>query len=270
MASKVENRQRCLDELQSTLAQRSSSKTPSFRHATDLAVFVVANGPPAFAAGVDDWPSFLQARARTAPITESRSRTRSWPDKGPPVLWKIEVGSGFSGPIVVGKRLVLHHRVEDDERIDFVDTETGKLERKLTYPTKFADIFGNGGPCATPCAADGKVVALGPEGKLTTCPTPGRRHRSSGRADLVDEAYKVPQSYFGVGSSPLIHDGRVLVNVGGPKAGSRRSRARNDGKELWKATAVTGPAIRRRSSSKVLPGKRAGDLLHAERAARAR
>ena len=183
------------------------------------------------AAWADDWPEFLGPR-RDGTVTET-GLARAWPDKGPPVLWKIDVGSGFSGPIVVGKRLVLHHRVENDERIDFVDVDTGKLDRKLSYPTNFADIFGNGGPCSTPCAADGKVVALGPEGKLTCLALDtGAKLWAH---DLVAE-YKVPNSYFGVGSSPLIRDGRVLVNVGGPKAGVV-ALALGDGKELWKATS---------------------------------
>ncbi|HEX3313300.1 MAG TPA: PQQ-binding-like beta-propeller repeat protein [Gemmataceae bacterium] len=179
----------------------------------------------------DDWPEFLGPR-RDGTVAET-GLARAWPVKGPPVLWKIEIGSGFSGPIVVGKRLVLHHRTGNDERIDFVDVDTGKLDRKLSYPTNFADIFGNGGPCSTPCAADGKVVALGPDGKLTCLALDtGAKLWAH---DLVAE-YKVPNSYFGVGSSPLIHDGRLLVNVGAPKAGVV-AFALKDGKELWKATS---------------------------------
>ena len=180
----------------------------------------------------DDWPEFLGPH-RDGTVAET-GLARTWPDKGPPVLWKIEVGSGFSGPIVVGKRLILHHRQGNDERIDFVDADTGKLERKFAYPTNFADDFGKGdGPRSTPCAADGKVVALGADGTLTCLALD--RGAKLWSHDLVAE-YKVPNSYFGVGSSPLIHEGRVLVNVGGPKAGVV-AFALADGKELWKATS---------------------------------
>ena len=180
----------------------------------------------------DDWPEFLGPR-RDGTVGEA-GLARAWPDKGPPVLWKIDVGSGFSGPIVVGKRLILNHRTGNDERIDFLDADTGKLERKFSYPTTFADDFGKGdGPRSTPCAADGKVVTLGADGTLTCLALDsGLRLWSH---DLV-ATYKVPNSYFGVGSSPVIHDGHVLVNVGGPRAGVV-AFALESGKELWKATS---------------------------------
>ena len=71
------------------------------------------------AAIADDWPEFLGPRRDGS--TLETGLARSWPAKGPPVLWKVDVGSGFAGPIVVGKKVVIHYRVADDERIDVVE-----------------------------------------------------------------------------------------------------------------------------------------------------
>jgi outer membrane protein assembly factor BamB len=206
---------------------RKTTEPIAMRRLAVLVVFLAAG-----AVGADDWPEFLGPR-RNGSVAET-GLAHTWPDKGPPVLWKIEVGSGFSGPIVVGKRLILHHHVDNDDRIDFLDAETGKLERKYACPSNFSDDFGKGdGPRSTPCAADGKVVALGADGTLTCLSLDSGAKLWS--LDLRKE-YKVPASYFGVGTSPMIFEGRVLVNVGGPKAGVV-AFGLADGKELWKATS---------------------------------
>ena len=47
--------------------------------------------------------------------------------------------------------------------------------------------------------------------------------------------FGVPKSFFGTAGSPLVEDGRVLANVGGPKAGIVAFDAKS-GKVLWTAT----------------------------------
>jgi outer membrane protein assembly factor BamB len=57
----------------------------------------------------------------------------------------------------------------------------------------------------------------------------------------------VPPSYFGVGTSPVVDDGLVLVNVGAKNAGIV-AFALADGKEVWKTTgdaaSYSSPVIR--------------------------
>src|SRR5207237_4508925 len=50
------------------------------------------------------------------------------------------------------------------------------------------------------------------------------------------EEYKVPGSYFGIGTTPLVEGQLVLVNVGGKKAGIV-AFDKDTGKEVWQATA---------------------------------
>jgi outer membrane protein assembly factor BamB len=47
--------------------------------------------------------------------------------------------------------------------------------------------------------------------------------------------YNVPPSFFGVGTSPILEGGRLLVNVGGRNAGIV-AFDKDSGKEVWKAT----------------------------------
>jgi len=65
----------------------------------------------------------------------------TWTKKGPRAL----VGQGrrrFAGPVVAGKRVVLFHRVGDEEVIECFDTDKGESQWKFAYATKYVDRFG--------------------------------------------------------------------------------------------------------------------------------
>ena len=62
----------------------------------------------------EDWPQFL-GPGRDGHYTAS-DIADSLPKTGLPVLWKKEVGQGFSSPVVSGDRLILFHRVGNRRR----------------------------------------------------------------------------------------------------------------------------------------------------------
>ena len=51
----------------------------------------------------------------------------------------------------------------------------------------------------------------------------------------LHEDYEVKRSYFGVGTSPILAEGRLLVNVGGKSGSGIVAFNKDDGKEVWKA-----------------------------------
>jgi outer membrane protein assembly factor BamB len=179
-----------------------------------------------------DWPQFLgPARNGTSPET---GLLDSWPEKGPPVVWEKEVGEGFSGPVVAGGRLILFHRVSDEEVVECLDAATGKGLWKHADPTSYEDPLGKGnGPRSTPAVAAGRVYTLGPAGRLLCLNLEdGKKVWERG----LLETYEVPPSFFGVGTSPLVEGGLVLVNVGGKDAGIVAFN-KDTGAEAWKATS---------------------------------
>jgi outer membrane protein assembly factor BamB len=182
-------------------------------------------------AHADDWPQFLGPH-RDGVIAET-GFAKTWPREGPPRAWQKDIGEGYAGPVVVGKRVVLFHRVGDRETVETLDADTGKPGWSFSYPTDYADQLGKGdGPRSTPCVSGSRVVTLGAGGWLH-CVDLEKGTKLWARSLMTE--YKVRPSYFGVGTSPMIHEGRVLVNVGGPKAGVV-AFGLEDGKELWKAT----------------------------------
>lgn len=178
-----------------------------------------------------DWPQLLGPE-RNSHSAETGLRT-TWPAEGPPLVWRKAVGEGYSSPVISGGRLLLFHRQGDEQVLECLDAATGKSLWKEGTATRYQDPLGKGdGPRSTPLVARGKVYALSPEG-LLLC-----RQLSDGKKvwqrDLLRD-YEIPPSFFGVGTSPLLVDRLLLVNVGGKGAGVV-AFDRDSGKEVWKAT----------------------------------
>ncbi|HZT82920.1 MAG TPA: PQQ-binding-like beta-propeller repeat protein [Gemmataceae bacterium] len=183
------------------------------------------------AAPAADWPQFL-GPTRNGVSTET-GLLQTWGKDGPPKLWERKVGAGFAGPVVSGGRLILFHRVGDEEVVEGLDAASGKPRWKFAYPTAYEDSFGfDPGPRSTPLIAGNHVYTLGAEGKLH-CLTLDEGKKVWAR-DLAAD-YKPPRGFFGVGTSPLLVGDLLLVNVGGKGTGIVAFN-KNTGKEAWRAT----------------------------------
>lgn len=178
-----------------------------------------------------DWPQFL-GPTRDGLSTETGLRL-AWDDKGPPLVWDKAVGSGYSGPVITGERLILFHRLEDQEIVECLHAANGQKQWQFSYATAFEDDFRKGnGPRATPAIAGQRVITFGADGWLH-CLKLDSGQKVWGRNLLRD--YQVAANFFGVGSSPVVEGQLVLVNVGGPKAGIVAFDLES-GREVWKAT----------------------------------
>ena len=187
----------------------------------------LALATPLFAA---DWPQF-HGPGRDNQSAET-GLNWNWPKDGPPIAWKIEVGQGWAGPVVAGERVILFHRVENDEVIACLDPATGKEKWKFTYRTRYRDQFGfDEGPRATPVIAGDKLFTLGANGDLHGLELATGKKLWS-RNLLAD--YDASKGFFGIASSPIVVGGKLLVNVGGRGAGIVAFDP-TTGKELWKA-----------------------------------
>jgi outer membrane protein assembly factor BamB len=169
---------------------------------------------PAGAAG-HDWPGFL---GPTGDGKSTESILLDWPAEGLPVLWFKGAGEGYSAPTVAGGRVFVFDRVGDEARLSAWDAATGKELWSTGYATAYEDLYRySGGPRAAPVADGERVFAYGVEGRL-------RAHSVETGKVLweVDTAarFGVVQNFFGVGSTPVVEGGLLLVQVGGSPAGS--------------------------------------------------
>jgi outer membrane protein assembly factor BamB len=197
----------------------------------EWATYLLLGGLLPLTVGAGDWPQFLGPQRNG--VSADTGLLATWPAEGPPQLWQKEVGSGYSGPVIVGKRLLLFHRVDDSEVLDCLSAADGKPFWHAVYQTNYTDDYGKGdGPRSTPLVAGDRVYTLGAGGRLHCWDL------DSGKVvwerDL-NEAYRVRKNFFGVGTSPLREGDLLLVNVGGKEAGIVAFAAAT-GKEVWKAT----------------------------------
>jgi len=70
-----------------------------------------------------DWPQWRGPNRDG--VVASFAAPKVWPDKLKPI-WKVQVGIGHSSPVVVGRRVYLHSRQEENEVASCFDLDTGK------------------------------------------------------------------------------------------------------------------------------------------------
>lgn len=179
----------------------------------------------------EDWPWFLGLTHDG--VSRETGLLDVWPQGGPPLVWEREVGTGYSAPSVRGQRLVLHHRIGDNEIVDCLHAATGKPLWNYRYGSQFRDPYGyNNGPRCTPLLTADRCYTLGAEGKLL-CLNLADGTRVWER-DLRSE-YEIPDGFFGVGATPILEGDKLIVLVGGqPDAGVVAFDAQT-GKPLWQA-----------------------------------
>lgn len=178
-----------------------------------------------------DWPQFL-GPARNA-VYSGETLSEDWGKDGPPVLWQRKSGEGFSNPVVADGKLILFHRVGEEEVVECLKAQTGEELWKFAYPTKFKDgIRMDSGPRATPSIANGKVYTHGAEGMLHCLDL------NSGKMIWsVDtrERFKPERKWHGVITSPLVEGNCVMLNVGSTNGACIVGFDKTDGKVLWQA-----------------------------------
>ena len=83
-----------------------------------VTMFAMAAG-----AAAEDWPQFLGPERNG--VYRGPALADAWGAQGPKVVWRKPVGQGLSGPVVVQGRLILFHRVGNQEVVDAMDARTG-------------------------------------------------------------------------------------------------------------------------------------------------
>lgn len=176
-----------------------------------------------------DWPRFLGPNGdNTSGETNLLER---WSTTGPPVAWEKSVGTGYGAPSVIGGLLVLHHRLGDEEIVEAMDAATGKTKWEGKYPSRFRDPFGyNNGPRGSPVLTSNRCYTFGAEGKLLCLDVADGK--IIWQRDTAKD-WNVPEAFFGVGSTPLLEGGKLIVMVGGQPDSGVVALDPDTGKTIW-------------------------------------
>ena len=158
----------------------------------------------------------------------------SWPEEGPPRLWEREFGEGYSSLLLEEGRLYTMARHGDDEVVLSLDAETGRTLWKRSYAAPYHESqtqqFG-GGPNATPLIVGDRLVTIGFSSVLHCL---DKRDGSVLWSHDLIEKFDGQPLQFGYSSSPLVHDGKIVVLVGGKKHAALGFDP-EDGSVVWKS-----------------------------------
>lgn len=165
-----------------------------------------------------DFPGFL-GRMRNGRVATSLSS--EWAEAGPELIWRHEVGAGWSGFAVVNGVAVTMEQWDDSEAVTAYDVNTGELLWAHESPGHFDHILGGAGPRATPTIDEGRVYSLGAFGLLQCLD--GATGELIWRRDLLEElgiTAEIDSANLqnGRSNSPLIAGPLVIVPGGGDES----------------------------------------------------
>jgi outer membrane protein assembly factor BamB len=196
-------------------------------------------------ATADEWPQWLGPKRNG--VWHETNLIRSFPAGGPKVIWRAEVGAGYSGPSVAGDRVFVMDRqlkdadakpdpqrietVAGSERVLCLDANNGQQRWVHEYDCEYKISYPNG-PRTTPTVDGEFVYCLGAMGDLVCL--------------RVDDGSVVWHCNFmerfeferplawGWAASPLVDGDNLICVVGGKKAGVVAFNKTN-GDTVWQA-----------------------------------
>lgn len=175
------------------------------------------------------WPNLAGPEFNsTSPETNLSSKSLS--DKNR--LWTIEIGSGYSTPVVGRDDLYVFHRLGDEEIVECRGLLKGSMKWQFRFPTVYeCPVEYSDGPYSTPALDANYLYAIGTESKFYCI------NRADGELKWLRDLQQdyEPEAWdFPVGSSPLVIDGRVYLNLGGTKGHSAIvALDAESGKTIW-------------------------------------
>lgn len=149
--------------------------------------------------------------------------------------WRVEVGEGHAGPLVVGNAVYVFARRGEQEVAYRLDRATGRVIWTASYAAPYemnpaARDHGKG-PKATPVYHEGRLVTFGISGILSCLDA--QTGKVLWRRDFARE-HKATSPLFGTSASPLVLDGRVITHVGGHDDGALAAFDLRTGATVWR------------------------------------
>ncbi len=202
----------------------SATSVPG-KDASTEAVPTPMDGEPALA-----WPQF-QGPNRDATLAGPRL-ARDWTDRPPRLLWRQDIGEGWSGFAVAGNVAVTQEQRGSEERVVAYDVRTGRPLWSHADPARYDTVIAGVGPRATPTVEGDRVFTQGATGVLNAIDLrTGRRLWT--RDAVAENGGLLPE--WGKSGSPLVVAGRVVVSAGGPDGRSLAAYDAATGAPAWAA-----------------------------------
>lgn len=174
----------------------------------------------------EDWPQW-RGPDRNG-ISREMGWLDKWPDQGPAIAWKANVGLGFSGIVVSkGRAATVGHENETDTFF-CLDAISGKQLWKHSYPAELGDKYYEGGSTGAPTFDGDRLYWLSRWGDLFCFEAASGKIVWQRQLQKEMEA-RVPT--WGFSGAPTVHNDLLSLNVG--DAGLAVNK--NTGKTVWES-----------------------------------
>lgn len=167
-----------------------------------------------------------------------------WPERGLELVWKQPIGGGYAS-FAAGEGLIYTiEQRREQEVVAAYDLITGREIWTHSYPALFQESMGGDGPRATPTYYDGVLYSLGATGELRALEA--RSGKVIWAKNILSEA-GAENLTWGMSGSPLVVDGKVVVQPGGRRGQSVVAYDCKSGRKVWASLddkqAYTSPLL---------------------------
>ena len=177
----------------------------------------------------DAWWTDFRGPHRDGLYTETPIRT-DWPAGGLEPLWSQPIGGGYASFVVADGRAFTIEQRRGEEVVAAYDVDTGIEIWTYAWSAHFRETMGGPGPRATPTWHDGRLYALGANGRFA-CLDAATGEVIWQRDILADaSARNLPWAMSG---APLVVDDLVVVQPGGSRGWSVAAYDRLTGDVAW-------------------------------------
>ncbi len=200
-----------------------------------------------------DWPQYLGPDRNS--ISSQKNILRTWPESGPEILWSVNVGIGYGGPVVKnGKVYLLDRDDKVGDKLRCFDLNTGEELWKFEYSAVGEVMFP--GSRSVPTVDDKHVYSCGPYGDLYCIDV--NTHQAVWNKNIwTDFGGELPEGgnpgfggpfpTWAISQCPLIYGDLLILASQAPEAGVVAYN-KLTGKLIWKTpslgkTGYVSPAI---------------------------
>lgn len=170
-----------------------------------------------------DWPRYR------GPGLDGISQEEGLKTKGEAkVLWKAELGLGYSAPVVAQGKLVVTGHADGKDTVFCFDAASGREVWRYSYDQPVGDLYFPGGTTGTPTIDGGRVYQVAREGEVFCLDLgDGKLHWRK----HLKEDYGYTKPTWGFSGAPLIWDDWLFINAGDSGINLRKG----DGTVVWKS-----------------------------------
>jgi len=148
--------------------------------------------------------------------------------------WQVEVGTGYSPPLVAGGSVFQHARQGSDEVVSCLDLETGEVKWRRSYAVPFKAAPGGerhgAGPKSSPTLSDGRLFTMSIMGDLYAWDA--ESGKLLWRTDYGSR-FQPNRPHWGVATSPIVDGDRVIAHFGNDENGALVALDVEQGTEVW-------------------------------------